>query len=481
MAPKVNWKPESGKSLPTNTPVNVDPKLNTITVINATGFVPMRPVLPGEPIDNVPHYSIANTGRVLYKFGPGNIFSFEQYSTINEFADAARKKYGANAATEIINFRNYAQNELTVRAKNVGIIDPQKEPAPKDRPSGESEDNTETEVGSPDSGSDNTPANIFGVTINEFYKEGTLNSQQTSQNLSYPKDMDASQDRIVITQRKYISVEESGTLSDDFYKKIQSDRFATPPSQIIGSVVLPMPNDISETNVTAWGENSLSSLAAMLGGAALSGVSNVSMGRFGEFGADVSNLATNITGDAAPIIRQLLTLNAAAAITRKVGINIDPEAFRSRITGTAINPNLELLFQGPKLRSFGFQFKLAPRSAPESENIRKIVKFFKKGMAPLRSTEGAAAFFLGAPMVFDIQFKNGSGELKGIGKIKTCALQQCVVNYTPDGIYNSYEDDSQPVALTLQLGFTELLPLYNDDYNYDNDNVGWDPKPSTQS
>ena len=32
MSTKVNWKPETGKTLPTNTPVNVDTKLNTITV-----------------------------------------------------------------------------------------------------------------------------------------------------------------------------------------------------------------------------------------------------------------------------------------------------------------------------------------------------------------------------------------------------------------------------------------------------------------
>ena len=477
MSTKVNWKPETGKTLPTNTPVNVDTKLNTITVINPTGFIPLRKPKPGENLDDVPHYSVANTGRVLYKFGPGNILSFEQYSTINEFANAARKKYGANARTEIDNFRNYAQNELTVRAKSVGVIDPQKEPAPKDREPGESDDDTETEVDSSDDGADNTPANVFGITINDFYKEGSLNGQKVPENLSYPDDIDSTQDRIFITQRKYIPVEESGTVSDEFYKKIQSDRFAEPPSEIIGSVILPMPNDISEANVTAWGENSLSSLAALLGSAALQGVSNLSVGKFGDLAnnlADLSNVA--ISGDAQPIIRQLLTLNAAAAITKKVGINIDPEAFRSRVTGTAINPNLELLFQGPKLRSFGFQFKLAPRSADESYKIRKIVKFFKKGMAPLRSTEGSSTFFLGAPMVFDIQFKRGSKELNTIGKIKTCALQQCTINYTPDGIYNSYEDDSQPVALILQLGFTELLPLYNDDYDYDVDSAGWDSK-----
>jgi hypothetical protein len=481
MSLKVNWKPESGKSLPTKTPVNVDPKLNTISISNPTGFIPMRKVLPGENLDDVPHYSIANTGRILYKFGPGNILDFSQYTTINDFAAAAKSKYGAGPeVTELL--RNYSQNEVTARAKSVGIIDPNAEPAPKDRPSGESDDDTETEVGSSDNGTDNTPQNIFGTTINDFYKAGSRNNEKLSQNISYPENMDQSQDRIVIVQRKYIPVEETGEVTVDFYKKIQKDRFATTPSEVIGSVVLPMPNDISESNVTAWGENSLSSLAALLGGGALKLASGISVVNLQELGSAVADLSkVTISGDAQPIIKQLLTLNAAAALTKKVGINIDPEAFRSRVTGTSINPNLELLFQGPKLRSFGFQFKLAPRSKTESVQIRKIVKFFKKGMAPLRSSEGASSFFLGAPMVFDIHFKGPRGDLNTIGKIKTCALQQCNINYTPDGIYNSYEDDSQPVALTLQLGFTELLPLYNDDYTYEYDSAGWDSPTSTQS
>ena len=33
-----------------------------------------------------------------------------------------------------------------------------------------------------------------------------------------------------------------------------------------------------------------------------------------------------------------------------------------RSTGSILNPNMELLFQGPQLRDFTFQFKLSPRS-----------------------------------------------------------------------------------------------------------------------
>jgi hypothetical protein len=102
-------------------------------------------------------------------------------------------------------------------------------------------------------------------------------------------------------------------------------------------------------------------------------------------------------------------------------------------------------------------------------------------MAAKRSG-GKAAYFLGAPNVFDIHFRGSEStndDLKSIGKIKTCALQQCVVNYTPDGFYAAFNDQpaggSQPIAVTVQLAFTELTPLYNDNYDANNENtVGYD-------
>ena len=39
-------------------------------------------------------------------------------------------------------------------------------------------------------------------------------------------------------------------------------------------------------------------------------------------------------------------------------------------TGQVINPNLELLFSGPNLRSFTFNFTLTPRDAEEARIAR---------------------------------------------------------------------------------------------------------------
>lgn len=353
------------------------------------------------------------------------------------------------------------------------------QPAPPANPPGQSPDNTGGQSGN---GGDPVPAGTFAVTSNGFQSDKEYNSAF----LHYPERMDSNQDRIVISQVRYEIPDVLTTEGNVDFNKIKSGGFSNERSftRTLGTVVLPMPNDISETNVTAWGEDSLSSLAALVGGAALGTASNIAQGNIPEGLNQIRELFKTALKDstaANETIQQLLTLNAAAALTQKAGINFNPEAFRSRITGTAINPNLELLFQGPKLRSFGFQFKMTPRSQDEARNIRYILKFFKKGMAPKRAG-GSAAYFLGAPNVFNISFRSSettTNDLKSIGKIKTCALQQFAVNYTPDGFYAAFQDSlaggSQPIAVTMQLAFTELTPLYNDNYNSDDvDSIGFD-------
>ena len=333
-------------------------------------------------------------------------------------------------------------------------------------------------------GNNNVSAGVFGITSEKFQEDKPFQQKF----LRYPEDINSNQDRILITQKRYEAPDVLNGDGNIDTSKIISGAFSEErfknKDKVLGSVTLPMPNDISESNVTAWGEDSLSSLAALIGGAALGTVGPLAGGNIPEGIEEIKKALRTVfdkTTAANQTVEQLLTLNAASAITKKLGINLNAEAFRSRITGTAINPNLELLFQGPKLRSFAFQFKMTPRSDTEARNIRYILKFFKKGMAAKRNfSDSEAAYFLGAPNVFDIQFKsNESGrEIDSIGKIKTCALQQCVVNYTPDGFYAAFKDEkvgSQPISVVMQLAFTELTPLYNDNYDEDNTNsVGFD-------
>ena len=126
------------------------------------------------------------------------------------------------------------------------------------------------------------------------------------------------------------------------------------------------------------------------------------------------------------------------------------------------------LFKCPALRPFSCKFKLTPRSADESKEVIKIIRFFKQGMAPIRSQSN---LFLKSPHTFRIAYlhRGADGQLhRGLNMFKEVALQGFGVNYTPNGNYATYSDGI-PVAYEISMTFTELEPVFNDDYPTDND------------
>jgi len=123
------------------------------------------------------------------------------------------------------------------------------------------------------------------------------------------------------------------------------------------------------------------------------------------------------------------------------------------------------LFSGPSLRPFSYTFKLSARGKKDTEEIRKIIRFFKQGMAAQRT---ASNLFLKAPHTFKIQYlyrrEDKENDHPYINYIKECALQSFTVNYTPEGNYMTFSDGSM-VSYEISMQFQELEPIFNDDYS----------------
>ena len=133
----------------------------------------------------------------------------------------------------------------------------------------------------------------------------------------------------------------------------------------------------------------------------------------------------------------------------------------ARTSGSVINPNMELIFKGPQLRSFGFTYLLSPRDPKESKEILKIIRMFKQSMAPQTT---ASNVFLKAPNTYRLEYHStGRRGHNYLPKIKECALVTFDVNYTPNNTYMTYEDTSM-VQYSISFGFQELDPIYNADY-----------------
>ncbi len=143
-----------------------------------------------------------------------------------------------------------------------------------------------------------------------------------------------------------------------------------------------------------------------------------------------------------------------------------------RATGQVINPNLELLFTGPNLRSFNFNFTLTPRDAEEADIVRKMVRSMKRNMTPQRSSE---ALFLKSPRIFELEYIFGdtNREHPFMNKFKPCACTSFAVNYTPDGSYMTYRGQPSMTSYQLSMSFGEIEPIYSDEYKDNEQTMGF--------
>jgi hypothetical protein len=230
------------------------------------------------------------------------------------------------------------------------------------------------------------------------------------------------------------------------------------------TIQLPIPSNIGDTNQVNWGDDSLNSLA-LYGAEQIQNVLSSSnfFGGVGGLLNDVSSTSTQsiLKGGGQDLIKKYFT----STLVNSLGANTSPEGLLSRASGQVLNPNMELLFQGVNLRSFAFDFDFAPRDEKESNVVKEIIRVFKISMAPRTgsNTEGAG-LFIKAPNVFLLKYKSGSQDHPYLNKFKPCALTSMGMNYTGSGSYATYADKT-PVHMKLSLSFTELNPIYNEDYN----------------
>jgi len=240
-----------------------------------------------------------------------------------------------------------------------------------------------------------------------------------------------------------------------------------------GRILLPIPSELSDTKGVDFGPSSVNAIAAAAAQGLNKGMQkDTIMDSVNQLIQTVGNVA-NLSGEA---IQGGLVNNAiASAIINSFGGNVSVGDLLSRNSegGLTLNPNMELLFRGPQLRTFTFNFQLSPRNETESQVIKDIIRTFKTTMAPRR--QGSAAgpgVFLKTPDIFQLKFKKGGGDHPFLFSMKPTALTNMQVSYTGSGTYATYHDGT-PVLTNMSLTFSEMAPIYNEDYTAQIDGVGF--------
>ena len=331
--------------------------------------------------------------------------------------------------------------KLAAKLKNAAAVDPEANTDDKTGGGG-SEDDT---------GDDENTVDVQDI---QQLETEQLNADLKSKgrnrftNVVYPLDLaTTNQDVIRITMLEYVpkdfSIETFG-----FSDRTSARKRA---GNAIGTVTLPIPGGISDNLSVQWSGQNMNALEAAAANVALT-----TIGEGFDAGAQSAiDIVNTVSGNAGEVRTALA--NAFAGAASGTGGQL-----LTRTTGAVINPNLELLFGGPSLRTFSFKFKMNAREAAESKAILKIIRFFKQGGAPQKSP---SHLFLKSPHTFLIQYLHrGEGENPFMGRVKECALQSISVNYTPEGNYATFPDGAM-TSYELTLGFGELEPIFNSDYS----------------
>ena len=267
-------------------------------------------------------------------------------------------------------------------------------------------------------------------------------------------------------------------------KNVRKDQKLNSPAGNFGKkdgpeILIYMPPDVSTSFAADWGGKEMGNAAAGLVAASANtqagdaaGVIDNALAGMLNVGALSQSVAARLTKEIAAASGTQLTMNDTLAGT----------------TGTILNPNVEVLFGGPKLRNVSFTFKMAARNLNEAKTIHAICTQFKKNSLPgygatsrisdsvasglktqigmtadtqdKSDNAGKHANFIEVPNLVMLKYMKGSSMHPYLSQYKSCAITNVDINYTPDGVYST-SIDGYPTAVELRIGLVETKLVYS--------------------
>ena len=256
----------------------------------------------------------------------------------------------------------------------------------------------------------------------------------------------------------------------------QTTKLSSRPLINDGTILLPIPSNISDANNVTYGESRMNGLTAagisaaeeLVGDNSISDLlagKNIDLSGLENAGDKIVKMMGGDPSEASLTAADILTKELTASAVNIFDANVTANQLLARSNGEIINPNMEILFSDVTLRNFSFRYKILPRNKREAEQVRLIIRAFKRNMAPQAvGSDGASDFFLRSPNVFKLRYRSGNKDHPFLNRFKQCFLTDMQTKYTGEGVYSTY-DDGTPVSMELTLSFKELQPIYDIDYD----------------
>ena len=226
-------------------------------------------------------------------------------------------------------------------------------------------------------------------------------------------------------------------------------------------IVLYMPNSTPAAgNGQTWGSSKLEGPLGDIRRSLAVGAADIVMepgAAIGNMGSKISDQINKIKSQAGPAAQQVV-INAVAALA---GTNANGLLAMQR--GQIYNPNVELLYDGPGLREFGFAFNFIPKSAAEATAANSIIKEFKKWSSP--KEEGS---MFEVPHIWNIQYMTNGKKNMNMNQFKKCALTSITVQANPTSDLHQAFPDGMPVVTSMTLAFQEVDIITRKDHETGN-------------
>ena len=237
-----------------------------------------------------------------------------------------------------------------------------------------------------------------------------------------------------------------------------------------GDIILYMPNSTpAVANNQGWGESSASGpLGDFVRTTASNAAGVLATAGDDEVGTQIDKLKSEFS--------QGLSNGKGTGALKQAGIqgianmaNQQPNQLLALSIGKVYNPNIELLYQGPKLRGFNFNYTFVPKSEAEAVAAGRIIKEFKIWSSPKDTGNGMYK----VPQVWQVSYMTGGGLNRNMNCFKKAALTSISVQANPGLPMHMSFNNGMPIITQVSLSFTEVDVITRDDQESAPSNFGF--------
>lgn len=228
-----------------------------------------------------------------------------------------------------------------------------------------------------------------------------------------------------------------------------------------GSIILYMPNTTPAiSNQEDWGpkkfEGPLGNITKSVLKTAAGAVSDIGTeGGGGRTVDDFKGMIEESTSNAPGAVKQLGVQGIASAA------QMEPSQLMAMARGQIYNPNVELLYSGPQVRGFNFNYTFVPKSAAEAVVAANIVKEFKKWSAPLELPTGMWEI----PDVWQVSYMLGGQLNPNMNVFKKAACTGITVQHNPGLPMHMSFKNGMPIITQIALSFMEVDVITRNDHD----------------